>query len=786
MGASGIIAQMVLLREMLIVYSGNELSIGIILANWLILEAAGAWISGKLADRIVSKTEWFVLVTLLFSLTLPAAVFGVRVVKHLAGYALGETMGLHLVLLSSFLILLPVSLLHGALFPLESRLTAESRNRAFKPATGNEDAGSGNLHQAVAIGNAYVYETIGTFAGGILWTWILISHFQSFTLVLGLAVLNSGIGLMLLRSRRHGVHTAGSISVHGPAGKILPWFSGILLVGITVFTATGGAGMLHQVSLRQQFRNMNVVDYRNSRYGNICVVENEDQYSFFTDGTMALITPVPDIAWLEQFVHLPLLSHPNPQSILIIGGGAGGAIANMLKHPQVHSITYTELDPGLLDSIARHPTALSDFELNHPALETLRIDGRLHLQRSDRRYDLVMVGVREPSDLQTNRLFTREFFTLARQRLNSPGMLVLGVPGSLVFTDENTANLNSSIHATIKTVFPYLRVFPGDEMHLMIASDSVELIELDSDLLISRIRERQLLEGLAVPWRLEQLLLPQWQDWYRQLIAEGSTRINRDFRPGGLFYFLAWQNSLYTPRMGTLFRVLERFTPLYITVLLLGIILTTVSARLLKPALFGRGIAVCIGTTGFSGMLFNLTLIFSFQCLFGHVYSWIGLLTASFMSGAALGAGTINRVMDRIKNPEKAFAVTELAVGGLSLFFLSVLYPLFAGRIPVTLFPVAQVLFLPFSLVSGASTGIQFPLANRLALLSGGVPGKTAGLLYAADLIGGWFGGLLTAVVLLPVTGLYGSLFLIVLIKSGSCLLFGLQKPQRQPGGRLT
>ena len=81
MGFSGLVAQMLLLRELLIVSSGNELSIGIVLANWLILEASGCFFLSKKAESVKNKIETFCVITILFSLSLPAAVYSIRILK---------------------------------------------------------------------------------------------------------------------------------------------------------------------------------------------------------------------------------------------------------------------------------------------------------------------------------------------------------------------------------------------------------------------------------------------------------------------------------------------------------------------------------------------------------------------------------------------------------------------------------------------------------------------------------------------------------------------------------
>ena len=68
MGFSGIVAQVLLLRELLIVFSGNELTIGVILANWLIIEAAGSFLLGRYISSVKRGTEAFIIVQTFFSL----------------------------------------------------------------------------------------------------------------------------------------------------------------------------------------------------------------------------------------------------------------------------------------------------------------------------------------------------------------------------------------------------------------------------------------------------------------------------------------------------------------------------------------------------------------------------------------------------------------------------------------------------------------------------------------------------------------------------------------------
>ena len=181
MGLSGIVAQIVLLRELLVTFLGNELIIGIILANWMILEAAGSFAVGKAVERAKRKLELYVLFQICFSMALPFSIYQTRIIKNILFSTPGEAAGFAPILFSSFLILLPVAVPHGALFTLGCR----NYSLLFR-----EDASS--------IGRVYVYETIGSIAGGLLITFLVIQNFHSFQIAFGISLLNTLISIFLL------------------------------------------------------------------------------------------------------------------------------------------------------------------------------------------------------------------------------------------------------------------------------------------------------------------------------------------------------------------------------------------------------------------------------------------------------------------------------------------------------------------------------------------------------------------------------------------------------------
>ncbi|MGI9568460.1 MAG: spermidine synthase, partial [Desulfobulbia bacterium] len=546
MGFSGLVAEVLLLRELLIVFSGNELCIGIIFANWLILEAFGCFFLGRIAEKSKHTLETFTVITILFSFSLFTAIFLTRIMKRVIGIAIGESIGFVPMLYSSFLILFPVSILHGALFPFSCRL--------YSMFSGQD---------ASSAGRVYVYETVGTIVGGIVCTYLFIPYLHTFQASSVLAILNVIVCLVALApSWKTGLFQKTVLVIL----SVLLFFSGYVVF-------TGHVDRLHHNSIKTQWKNLNIVHYQNSQYGNICVIENEGQYIFFQDGIPDIITPVPDLAFIEEFVHLPLLAHPDPAKLLILSGGAGGIIKEAFKHPSIETIEYAELDPLLLDLLRKFPTPLTESELNDSRVKITHVDGLLFLKTTQNKYDLIFVGIMEPSNLQANRFFTKEFFALVKKRLNKGGILVLGLPGSLMYVNDELKNLNSCIFHTLKRVFSYIRVLPGDGKNLFLSSDSQEISTIDRKLIIERLYLRNVRANVIVPWHLEKKLHHGWQDWFSRFLEGSSQKVNSDFTPVGLFYSIAHWNAVFAPSLRGFFRQFERINLRIIALLFVFLLL---------------------------------------------------------------------------------------------------------------------------------------------------------------------------------------------------------------------
>jgi len=744
MGFSGFIAEIVLLRELLVAFHGNELSIGVILANWLLLESAGAHFLGRRISRTKRKLGWFILVTVLFTLFFLAAIYATRTFREFLPLMPGEGVGILTMFIVSFVILLPVSLLHGALF------TSGCQLHFLSAGPSAEDLG------VFSIARVYVYETLGTIAGGLILTFVFIPLLHAIHIALAVALLNFLICLFLMQPLR---------KMTGKPVRLVSFIALlVLLTGTLYLMASSGSESLHITSLERQWKHHHLVHHEQSQYGNITVTERGGEYTFYADGTPILSSPNPDLVFIEEFVHFPMLFHPDPKNVAVLSGGAGGVINEVLKH-DVERVDYAEIDPLLPEVIRKFPTGLTESELNDPRVHVTDADSRFFLKRTSHKYDVILSGFSDPSTLQSNRFFTREFFTLAKERLSPQGILMLGLPGSLTYLGRELTDLNAIVLNTLESVFPHVMVIPGEDQNFYLASSSPAMKEPGVEELAEAIRMRELELMLMGPGHILYRMDSRWTDFFYSQMEAGRDAINEDFKPLGVFYSLVFWNEQFSPGFNDIFRHSKAVSlPLLGGILLLAFLMmflfTSRHREPMKPAL-----AMIIFSTGFAGMLFDLILIFAFQVLYGYVFYWLGLLVTAFMAGVMAGGLWMSSHLKKVSSALPAIIRLEVLV----ILFALLLPPVFLRAGELLVYEWFDVLlksiFLLLSFVSGMLVGSAFPLANREFLRTSRSLSGTAGFLYSADLMGGWLGGIIGGVVLLPVMGLTNTSLAIVIFK---------------------
>jgi len=725
-GLSGIVAQIIILRELLVNFYGNELTVGIILANWVMLEAIGVFLLGRLIEKIKNKLNAFIVLNVLFALILPSCVYLARVFKVISGIPFSEAVSLSAVFISSLMIVLPAAFLHGALFSCGCKVYSLAGN------------------QERSIGKVYTWETLGTISGGVLLAYVLIPLINSFQIVFIVSLLNLFLSLNLISARRV---------------KYL-FLAGLMLLAILFFIPA--TNYLQKSSIQKQWQGQQVLDYRNSNYANIVVTKELEQYTFFYNGLPVIITPFPDKQFVEELAHFPLLFHSQPSRVLVAGGGIGGLIAEILKYP-VAQVDYVEIDPLVIKMVQAYPTPLSEKEFGDRRVKIVNTDPRIFLNSRGGLnlpyyYDVILLGLSNQSDLSCNRLFTREFFSLAKRRLAPNGLLALWMNGSLTYLSPESRNLNNCILNSLKSVYRYVRIIPG-EHNIFIASSNARILSLSAESLSGQLVRNNIPVSLLIPDYLKYRLSQDKLDWFNLQMAQATAEINRDLRPVAVYETLKLTNKKFSPRFSRFFDYLNylNLKPIFLAILLVTALLIFISKRTSNRKI---PLSYAIFTTGFFGMLASLLLIFAYQIFYGYLYQKISALTAVFMAGIAVGSAILVSGLSRIRATKAKLVGLE---GTIAVFSLILGVAISSGSTLV----IYLCLF-----IAGLLMGMEFPLVGKLYLgETNNRVGEASGWLYASDLLGGWLAGVLTGVAFLPILGFFNTCMVMLMLKISSLIV---------------
>lgn len=159
----------------------------------------------------------------------------------------------------------------------------------------------------------------------------------------------------------------------------------------------------------------------------------------------------------EMMVHVPLLAHGAVKRVLVVGGGDGGILREVLKHPGV-AATLVEIDAGVIDTSRRYLPRISAGALDDARVEIVIADGVVHMAETADTYDVIIVDSTDPHG-PGEVLFTQAFYGDCRRRLNPGGIMVTqnGVP---FLQPQEVTNSWDRLRAHFPDVWFYVTAVP--------------------------------------------------------------------------------------------------------------------------------------------------------------------------------------------------------------------------------------------------------------------------------------------------------------------------------------
>lgn len=284
------------------------------------------------------------------------------------------------------------------------------------------------------------------------------------------------------------------------------------------FTATMG----------RRFRVKRVIHTQKTPYQLVEVVETADfGVTLFLDRRFQT-SEKDEFFYHESLVHPAMMLHPKPERVLIIGGGDGGTLEEVLKHPSVSAVTMVELDAEVVDIAKAHLRSICGAAFEDRRVRLVIGDGRRFVEETDQSFDVVLLDLTDPME-PSKYVYTKEFYALCARRLRPGG--ILGLHNDSPFFFPEAYNV---ITKTLDAVFPHRRQYAAYIVGYMLdfafsVCSMDDVLQVDEKELARRAAERGI-EGLLsyTPQLLERFrTLPG----YMQRILDQPCAVSTDAHP---------------------------------------------------------------------------------------------------------------------------------------------------------------------------------------------------------------------------------------------------------------
>jgi spermidine synthase len=175
----------------------------------------------------------------------------------------------------------------------------------------------------------------------------------------------------------------------------------------------------------QQRYTDKVVFSQQSRYQKITITQWKNDYWLYIDGNQQFST-LDEVMYHEPLVHPVMQLHSFPQDILVLGGGDGCAIREILKYQQVKSITLVDLDPAMTTLAKENPiiSTVNQHSLSSEKVEIINQDGYAFIEKTKNFFDIIIIDLPDPKTVELGRLYSFEFYKLCYKSLRPEGYII--------------------------------------------------------------------------------------------------------------------------------------------------------------------------------------------------------------------------------------------------------------------------------------------------------------------------------------------------------------------------
>ncbi|MDR1874682.1 MAG: polyamine aminopropyltransferase [Synergistaceae bacterium] len=206
--------------------------------------------------------------------------------------------------------------------------------------------------------------------------------------------------------------------------------------------------------MRLSLKVSDIIFQKTTPWQKILIVDTPEYgRTLVLDGAIQL-TERDEFCYSEMMAHVPICAHPRPARVLIVGGGDGAILREVLRHPEVETCTLVDIDMEVIEASKKYlPTV--GCELENPGADVRCMDALEYIRTTDERFDVAIVDSTDPVDFAAG-LFQAPFYRDIKNILNPDGMMVELTESP--FAD--TALMRQAVRQ-MRSVFPIVHLYWG-------------------------------------------------------------------------------------------------------------------------------------------------------------------------------------------------------------------------------------------------------------------------------------------------------------------------------------
>ncbi|QSZ26398.1 polyamine aminopropyltransferase [Aceticella autotrophica] len=208
----------------------------------------------------------------------------------------------------------------------------------------------------------------------------------------------------------------------------------------------------HANNIKYSLKVNKTLNVEKTDYQDLAVIETEQYGRILVLDGILQTTEKDEFVYHEMIVHVPLFTHKNPRSVLIVGGGDGGAIKEILKHNSVERIVLAEIDRKVVENAKKYLQNIS-YGLDNDKVEIMIGDGIKYVNEHKNEFDIVIVDSTDPIGPAVG-LFTIDFYKSVYECLKDDGIIVAQTESPFIY-----GNLINKLSKMFKQIYPITKPY---------------------------------------------------------------------------------------------------------------------------------------------------------------------------------------------------------------------------------------------------------------------------------------------------------------------------------------